>query len=258
MTDSVSVILTSQFGNYLFKIAAGYAFAKRTGRRLVLIEDPGRHNYCREWLAAWPVIKADTYDRPAWLEPRFSYCEIPHDMRTLLGYFQSDKYFADCSGEIRTLLMPPASFQEKVRTKWSTLLADTEGVCTLHIRRGDYFTQHQGGHGFLTDVYYRRALAAARAAGAKRILVFSDDNNWCRQQPWLADCEVVNEPNGQAALFLLTQLPMLIGSNSTFSWWGAYLGVPKQVWFPNRWFGPRGLKDYEDIYVNGWNRVPVD
>jgi hypothetical protein len=256
MSDAVSIRLSAQFGNYLFKIAAGYAFAKRTGRRLILIEDPTRQNYCREWLAEWPVSRGSD-NTPLWMEPRFSFCKIPHDAKGLRGYFQSEKYFAEYREEIRRMLMPPVSFQERVREKWQALLTDSAGACTVHIRRGDYFAGNNTYHGILTDVYFRRAMDAARTACAQRFLVFSDDLEWCRRQPWLAGCEFVDEPNGQYAMFLLTQFPMLIGSNSTFSWWGAYLGVSKQVWVPDRWFGPSGPRDYSDIYVNGWNLIPV-
>ena len=47
-------------------------------------------------------------------------------------------------------------------------------------------------------------------------------------------------------------------SNSTFSWWGAYLSdnFDKKVFAPKIWFGPEysGYKT-DDIYCEGWNII---
>jgi hypothetical protein len=255
----VIVQLAGQLCNHLFIIAAGYAQAKRAGKSLVIRKAGGRPDYFSDWYRSF-ITKFNDQSTPealVWREPRFSFVPIPQDATTLVGFFQSEKYFSDVSGDIRALFRLPSDLETQIRTKWAHLLEDTSGCCTIHIRRGDYFwgEGNQSRHGILTNTYYERAM---RAADARRYLVFSDDVGWCQQQPWLAGCEFVDEPDRDAALYLLTQFPMLIGSNSTFSWWGAYLGVPKQVWMPARWFGPGGPQDYQDVYLRGWHRVPLD
>ena len=48
-------------------------------------------------------------------------------------------------------------------------------------------------------------------------------------------------------------------SNSSFSWWGAYLSRRKNkiVISPETWFGPEGPKIWDDIYANGWIILPT-
>ena len=46
-------------------------------------------------------------------------------------------------------------------------------------------------------------------------------------------------------------------SNSSFSWWGSYLNnnENKKVFAPSIWFGPKGEKDYKDIYEEEWHVI---
>ena len=40
-------------------------------------------------------------------------------------------------------------------------------------------------------------------------------------------------------------------ANSSFSWWGAWLGGGKTI-APKNWFGPKGPQDWNDIYCDTW------
>jgi hypothetical protein len=48
-------------------------------------------------------------------------------------------------------------------------------------------------------------------------------------------------------------------SNSSFSWWGSFLNQNKdnKVFVPNIWFGPRGEKEFNNVYENEWKKINV-
>jgi hypothetical protein len=91
-----------------------------------------------------------------------------------------------------------------------------------------------------------------------KLLVFSDDLPWCQSLDFLEGATFVEEPDASAALHLMSQFRYYILSNSSFSWWGAWLGE-KAVYViaPDRWFGPTGPADFQDIYERTWDRLAV-
>ena len=48
--------------------------------------------------------------------------------------------------------------------------------------------------------------------------------------------------------------------NSTLSWWGTFLNFNenKKIVAPSIWFGPRGPRNYKDIYESNWTVLEVN
>jgi hypothetical protein len=189
----------------------------------------------------------------------------------LYGYFQSSKYFSDISGLVRTWFEPHQSLQTTVAEKYADVLSSSQQTVVVHVRRGDYLVGgNKGYHGFLTERYYNAAMAEARRRlGADvRFLLFSDDVNYCRKT-WgaLPTVQIVDEPDGCLALHLMSRFKHFIMSNSTFSWWAVYLSQPASaasasaaatVIVPDKWFGPKGPQDYQDIYEPEWIQLKAE
>jgi len=262
MTDIISVEYPrgSRFGNIVFVIAAAWAHAKRNNLRLVLTPYPticwdGFLHKFKEQL----VESADICP-PRWNEPHYAYRPIPKAARYIAGYYQSAKHFADFDADLRKLFYLPQEQAQKANRKMETILngTDRRSAIAIHVRLTDYYHQLLSAtHAVCTPKYHIRAMAAVRLAKPDAVFfVFSDDIEQCRRQPHFRDCQFVDEPDPDQTLYIMSQMSGIIGANSSFSWWAAWLqNKPTRAWFPTPWFGSGGPTDTGDVYYPGWNRI---
>jgi hypothetical protein len=102
----------------------------------------------------------------------------------------------------------------------------------VNVRRGDYYRRgNDRVWGFDQAGYVRAAFAVASAhAPVQRVVVVSDDVAWCsRELTWPSDprleVRVVPATDGPARnLATLTSARRLVTTNSTFSYWGGFIG----------------------------------
>jgi hypothetical protein len=213
--------------------------AGRMGRRLLRLVD--RHSA--------PVFRNDA----VCFDVRFDDLQGPV---VLDGYFQSCKYFRDCAGTIRADLEPALLryAPESLRG-----LLGAEGSVAIHVRRGDYLKS-----GLFNDLwhegYYVEAVAQIkRRVRQPRFYFFSDDPAWLRHQLAASGFhgEIISgqdsDPLRELAAFACA--PNCIIANSSFSWWGAWLGAgsAKTVIAPRRWL--RRWDVAHDVIPPEWESV---
>lgn len=110
-------------------------------------------------------------------------------------------------------------------------------VC-VHVRRGDYTT----ASGFTTCSlkYYENAVKTLESYFSNlKFYVFSDDIAWCKSNLIIKNACFIDGNNKDYEDFeLMRNCKHFIISNSTFSWWAAYLSsnVDKRVITPKTWF----------------------
>lgn len=162
------------------------------------------------------------------------------DNTNLLGYFQNEKYFQDIEEEIRQ----DFTFSEEIQTLCKNLLTEPTYI-SLHIRRGDYVMNPN--HPLQPMEYYEEALRYFNSNTP--VIVFSDDYQWCQQQPLFApDRFLISENNATAVdLCLQSMCSYHIICNSSFSWWGSWLAKSKKTIAPKLWFGG----ECKDLDTNG-------
>lgn len=135
-------------------------------------------------------------------------------------YFQDPAYFEKYANEIKAIFGDLTWTGEPMND-----------YVSVHVRRGDYV-----GNSFYVDLtqtdYYQKAMAEFPG---RKFLVFSDDINWCKQQRVFENCEFSEGRTELEDLNLMTHCNGHIIANSTFSWWGAYLGKGKVV-APKAWY----------------------
>ena len=197
-------------------------------------------------------------------EPGFTYTDpaaLGLRGRVLLeGYWQSPRYFARTEVHVRRAIEGWA--RAALTDEGRALRAATgAGVWSVHVRRGDYLTGAAAGvHGVLDADYYRRALDRARAAGARRFHVFTNDHAWVAAELAAADVvavpwSVATAPIGEIGLMAVCEGHVV--ANSSFSWWGAWLGQhPERTFAPDRWFADPTL-DPRDLVPRRWTRLPA-
>jgi hypothetical protein len=249
-------------GNQLFIVAAGYAASKATGLPLYLpVLDTARNKHNIKGLnynetvfnylgiqidAQESAVKGEaiqqgyrphTYNRisgfsawdPSIIQPR-----------TMLdSYYQFYPALEPYEEELREAVLKGL---EQIRTQFTS--QDTlEGTAFLHIRRGDYVE--------IPHIHYNQPLSYYEQAlrlmpnSVQRILIFSDDIEWVKQQTLFQGADAnrfqfvsadLDEIQSLALMSLCTE--GAICANSTFSWWGAFLGAHAKrspVIVPSRW-----------------------
>jgi hypothetical protein len=215
-------------GNQLFQIAAGYAYAEKYGKKLII----NPYN----WFAGQgtnPLVYKDTIfknfeygnytttDVTRIQEKRFNYDQLPYHSGdvSLHGYFQSLKYFEDVKKEFISLLnLPEISNDLKIDVG-------------LHIRRGDYLKYPTIHHVCHTE-YFEHFFEKFKDRDIK---VFTDDPDHVANEFSNYKFDILKSDSDIKELACMTRCDTLVGSNSTFSWWAALIGN-KTSYFPSKWF----------------------
>ena len=163
------------------------------------------------------------------------------------GWFQSERYF----NSIRGILLKEFVPKEKITipTELHSILKGSESV-SIHVRRGDYVKANRA----MNAAYYKKAIRLIKKSYKDPyFIVFSDDLAWTKENLILNErCIYVNENkalNDYEELFIMSRCKSNIISNSTFSWWAAWLNQNKEknVIAPRSW-----LEGQKNIVPNGW------
>ena len=166
----------------------------------------------------------------------------------IYGYWQSEDYFRDCADDIRNLFeFPPLAEAENQRVA-DAICACGDRSVGIHVRRGDYVSS-PGAAGLLGNCcpisYYESAVRHIQKIlgdGDVSFFVFSDDIPWVRENMSFPGRCAFIDWNGGGKSFRDMQLMSLcrhhVIANSTFSWWGAWLGEKRDsvTIAPPRWY----------------------
>lgn len=217
-----------RLGNQLFQIAALIGIARSNGTKYKL---PAWYyskyffNYKATLSDKEQVEALNTWDQ--FVEANFAHNEITVDVNrniNINGYFQSEKYFYD-KEEIKRL------FQF---SNWAPL---QEPTCAIHVRRGDYVNHPHYYNAPLS--YFRSAISYILSKEKDcRFIIYSDDIDYCKAAfNDLPFNFTYAEGTDIEDLKSMTEHKHFICSNSSFSWWGAWLGEKDGsiVIMPEQW-----------------------
>lgn len=179
----------------------------------------------------------------------------------LKGFWQTENYFSSVADQVRRdfrFCLPLSSAAQAYMQAITS-----ENSVSVHIRRGDYLKKRRiDDFNVCSAAYYRRAVEYILERMPDAIFyVFSDEPAWGQAQHIFPHGTVyVSGHKGQNAYLdmqLMSACRHHIIANSSFSWWGAWLGQQQDtiVIAPNIWFrhNPR-----PDITPASWIRMDVD
>ncbi len=263
-----------RLGNQLFQYASLIGLSEKYNHKLVLPD----WKYQRFFKGKFPQGKIDagTINVP---EPGFSYDPDYYDRviskgaQTRLdvhGYFQSEKYWENCTEKVKSALEFTDAYKEAIKHKYSEAFNGKRNI-SISIRRGDYVGNPNYYQLLIT--YYITALTKHFPDWKDcNLIIFSDDVDYCKVHFGCLDNVIFTENRFNnldktkywmmnewaiEQLCLMSMCDDFIIANSTFSWWGAYLGEKpdSKVVCPGKtqhFAGNLATKDASDLYPERW------
>ena len=261
-------------GNQLFIVAAAYVASKIQQVPLYIAQNPieheiaNRHNHNKQDYNQSIFSKFGIHCNITLPElsslTKYGYTEFspkgfaawnPADVRpgTIMNsYFQYWPVLKPFEAELRQLIL------EGLQPNLSKIqqLYDTTNAVFIHVRRGDYLKFPNFHYVQTVEEYYQPALRLLRVPPpSSKLYVLSDDMNWVKSQPCFSEMTLVDLPNELDALALMASCTGgAIIANSTFSWWGAFLGAyahRSPVMVPRKWIG----EPITCLFPEGWIAV---
>ena len=254
-----------RLGNQMFQYAALFAISKKCGADFCIPESKFLDEFSDHQLKKVFKLSSVKYyghqaDVPQITEGSFSYDSYIHlncrKNADLVGFFQTEKYFTDIAAEITSEF----AFNDEIDFYAKTYMANFKSpIISLHVRRGDYLKQPES-FPVCRISYYQKALSLFPKKYP--VIVFSDDIDWCRSQKIFTDKRFIfslDQPNSYD-LCMMSYCSHHIIANSSFSWWGAWLGhnPEKKIIAPRIWFGRSGHTanyDTSDLIPSRWIRI---
>jgi len=259
----VTTQLRGRLGNQMFQIGALYTYAKRHHYRPVL------RNSTHDYPVVFRRVNFDndiaTSNYKVLEHNHFGYSEIPVDdsdesinIHGHYCYFQHENYLD--KDLTKDLFAIPETLRESLTNKYP----DIDTRCSIHIRRGDYARRRRGGKRIWPTHAVDYLNKARSYVHSSNFLVSSDDIPWCKRHlPNDMNILYVDEAP-EASMYAMSLCEHHIISNSSFSWWSAYLNSNenKTVIAPKQWFlkdNPVVLSRQANIYSNipceDWIRI---
>lgn len=252
-THNVSILdlkLEGDFGSYQDRVLRYLPFKilRRLARKTLRILRS------RTKVSSYYQSEAVGYDEKL-LDPHFK-------KKFISGYFQASHYVTALkmkNSDISTIgLRNPSHWLQEI-----TESMKVAKPIIVHIRRGDYLN-FADTYGILSDEYFYEAVRVLRQgmpeAAQSPIWLFSDSIEAIpATMPKLISLGVllISPPAGTSdaeVLIAMSLAEKIVISNSTYSWWSAFLNTKKTIVIaPSKWY--RNMEDPCGLIPEEWVRV---
>lgn len=192
-----------------------------------------------------------------------------HLVPRLRVYLQDLSLWEHCSDEVRLAFTLSDEANSILGQQWAQLAELPGPRIAVHVRRGDYVTNPPGTLNPLPLHWYDKAISNLRGT----VIVFTDDPEWCGTHypgDLLYRGTIVPKPDEPGYdpdapvldwidMFLMARCDHHVISNSSFSWWSAWLADDADTIYPSQW----GLDHVDPGWWRrcipaSWREVEVD
>jgi hypothetical protein len=187
------------------------------------------------------------------------------DGTNYVGFYQCVQYYYQNEEKLKKIL----AFKQHIKNTAINYINQLKNehkaskIITTHIRRGDLSLDNGQFQVLLSSQYYNKIFENLKNENTK-FLIVSDDIEWCKNNFHNKDiifCDLFDDKIQKHILdfCILSCGDNIIMSNSSFSWWAAWLSDAKDVFCPNKWFGPVYSNFHEENMRHyKWKQINVE
>lgn len=205
-------------------------------------------------------LKGEYYEEQTLFSYNASLFDDPRS-KVYWGYWQHYLYVERVADQLRKDFIFPNLKPSKNLDLLNELKQNEQSVA-LHVRRGDYLKDPFLG-GLVNLDYFEKAISLIKGQIEKPVFyVFSDDMSWCRENLPLSDdkAKFIDWNKGAESyrdMQLMSNCKHAIISNSSFSWWAAWLNQHpgKVIIVPKTWYRSPNTHDTEQMHPRMWMRI---
>jgi hypothetical protein len=243
----ITSIYEGGLGNLLFQVATGINLALNNND--VYKINPNNHiglgqghritNYLDNIFSK--IEKTDFTTSNIFEHTSNKYVDIPYSKELCLqGYFQNFAFIKSHKNKLKEIFhFDYINFNKKKEKK----------ILSIHVRGGDYnFYPH---FNILNKEYYERCLNNLKIDDYE-IFLISDFPEAAKKHIPDIPYKIFHRSELQD-MFLLAKSDVCVISNSTFAWWGAFLGDEKITYAPHIWCD--GTEEFEGIYTDDMIKI---
>lgn len=174
------------------------------------------------------------------------------------GYWGSPKFIE----KYRNIIKDAYVFPDIKSSKNIDVLKfiNNQPTAFIHVRRGDYLT-NKSFCGICDEQYYKKAIEYLKIKhNYRQYLIFSNDIEWCINSLsyYLSGSSTIfvdwnTGKDSYIDMQLMSECDAGVIANSTFSWWGAWLGNLNVIIRPRHW--TNNQQNRIDIFPSSWISV---
>lgn len=245
-----------QLGNQMFQYALLVGVKYKLNCDIIIDTEVKERSYLFDFFELNEPIIKDFYTENLFNETDYHFnsnvFEVKKDTN-FRGYFQSEKYFKHCENIVRSEF----KFKSEIIDRVDEFLKPYAGkkLVSVHVRRGDYLI-NPDAHPLCTLEYYETAMNMLDESNVL-FICSSDDIEWCKENIKRENI-IFNKSDLAHDMCLISKCNDHIIANSTFSWWGSWLGsdVNKKIISPKTWYGSRYSHwDTKDLYCDNFIKL---